>query len=80
MRASANTKRAVFAVRGMSCTTCALGIEKRLERVKGVESVSAGIMLNQVYVDYDDTKIDLEKVTEEIRKAGYASHVIRKAE
>ena len=37
-------------------------------------------MLNQVYVDYDDTKIDLEKVTEEIRKAGYASHVVRKAE
>ena len=72
------TKRAVFTVRGMSCTTCALGIEKRLKRVEGVEAVSAGIMLNQVYVDYDDTKTDLDRVTEEIQKAGYANHVVRK--
>ena len=71
-------RRAVFAVRGMSCATCARGIEKRLGKVEGVESVSAAIMLNQVYVDYDETKIDAERVTEEIRKAGYASHVVRK--
>ena len=74
----AKSRRVAFAVRGMSCATCALGIEKRLGKVEGVESVSAAIMLNQVYVDYDETKIDVERVTEEIRKAGYANHVVRK--
>ena len=76
--APSKTRRAVFAVHGMSCATCALGIEKRLGKVDGVESVSSAIMLNQVYVDYDETKIDAERVAEEIRKAGYANHVVRK--
>ena len=79
MSPSARTKRAVFAVRGMSCATCALGIEKRLGKVEGVEGVSAAVMLNQVYVDYDEAKIDADEVTEEIRKAGYANHLVRKS-
>lgn len=76
--APSKTRRAVFTVYGMSCVTCALGIEGRLGKVDGVESVSSAIMLNQVYVDYDETKIDAERVAEEIRKAGYANHVVRK--
>lgn len=72
------TKRAVFAVRGMECSTCALGIEKRLGRMEGVESVKAAVMLNEVFVDYDETKIDEERVTEEIRKAGYSNHLVKR--
>lgn len=74
------TKRAVFAVRGMSCATCALGVEKRLGKVEGVKSVSAAVMLNEVFVDYDEKKLDAEGVMEEIRKAGYANHLVRKSQ
>ncbi len=71
-------KRAVFGVRGMDCATCALGIEKRLKGVGGVESVKAAIMLNKVFVDYNESKIDASGVSAAIQKSGYANHLIRK--
>lgn len=63
----------------MECSTCALGVEKRLGKVEGVKSVRAAIMLNEVFVDYDEAKLDAERVTEEIRKAGYANHLVRRS-
>ncbi len=71
-------KRAVFSVRGMDCATCALGIEKRLKGVEGVESVKAAIMLNEVFVDYDESKVGAHGVSTAIKKSGYANHLIRK--
>lgn len=62
----------------MSCTTCALGVEKRLGKVDGITSVRAAVMLNEVFVDFDETKIDADRVTDEIKKAGYSNHLVRK--
>ncbi len=73
-------KRAIFSVRGMDCVTCALAIEKQVRKVDGIMDVKSAVMLNEVFVDYDDSKVDLSKVMEVIKRTGYANHLVRKAE
>jgi P-type Cu+ transporter len=72
------TSRAVFAVRGASCVSCALAIEKQIMRVEGVEGVKSSIMLNEVFVDYDVSKVGIKEITEAIRRTGYSNNLIRK--
>ena len=69
--------RAVFAVRNADCVTCALAIEKQVKKVEGVVDVKSAIMLNEVFVDYDETRVDVRKIMEAIRRTGYSNHLVR---
>ncbi len=71
------TKRAVFSVRGIDCVTCAIGIEKRLKKLDGVEGVGSATMLNKIFVDYDESRVGIPEIVEAIKKAGYSSHLSR---
>ncbi len=66
-------RRAVFSVRNIDCATCALAIEKSVGKLDGVEKVGAAVMLNKVFVDYDESKTDIAKITKRIRAAGYSN-------
>jgi copper chaperone CopZ len=68
-------RRAVFSVRNMDCVTCALGIEKRLKKLDGVESVKAAIMLNKIFVDYDESKVGIHEIKNAIKEAGYSNYL-----
>ncbi len=68
-------KRAVFSVRNIECTTCALAIEKRLRKLDGIEKVSSAIMLNKIFVDYDESKVGISEIMKTIEEAGYANYV-----
>jgi P-type Cu+ transporter len=72
------TSRAVFAVRGADCVMCALAIEKQVKKVEGVKDVKSAIMLNEVFVDYDESKVNISEINEAIRKTGYSNHLVRK--
>lgn len=79
MSAQKKTARAVFAVKGANCVTCGLAIEKQIGKVGGVKDVKSSIMLNQVYVDYDESKVDLETIMKAIGRTGYSNNLIRKS-
>ena len=68
-------KRAVFSVRNIDCTTCAIAIEKRLEKVDGIENVGSAIMLNKIFVDYDESKVGISEIKKAIKHAGYSNYV-----
>ncbi len=70
------TKRAVFLLRNIDCATCALAIEKRLKKVDGIEEVGSAIMLNKVYVDYDESKVSISQIKNAIKEAGYSNFMI----
>jgi Cu+-exporting ATPase len=71
-------KRTVFAVRDIDCATCAIRIEKRLKKVDGVESVGTAIMLNKIFVDYDESKVSISEIVRAIKEAGYSSYLNRR--
>jgi P-type Cu+ transporter len=68
-------KRAVFAVRNIDCTTCAVAIEKRLKKVDGIEAVGSAIMLNKIFVDYDESRVGISEIMKAIKEAGYSNYV-----
>ena len=76
---STKAARAVFSVRGADCVTCALAIEKRVRRIEGVKDVKSSTMLNEVFVDYDGSKVDIESLMEAIRRTGYSNRLVRKS-
>lgn len=75
---SAKAKRAVFSVRNIDCTTCALAIEKRLKKVDGIENVGSAIMLNKVFVDYDESKVRISQILQAIKDAGYSRYMTKR--
>jgi copper chaperone CopZ len=68
-------RRAVFSVRNIDCETCAIAIEKRLKKVDGIEKVGSAIMLNKVFVEYDESKVGIPEIKKAIKEAGYENFV-----
>jgi Cu+-exporting ATPase len=71
-------KRAVFSVRNIDCSTCAIAIEKRLKKVDGIERVGSAIMLNRIFVDYDESRVGISEILQAIKEAGYSSYLTRR--
>jgi copper chaperone len=58
-------------VEGMSCMHCQLRVKKAVEAVEGVQRADVNLQTKQVTVDYEEGKVNLEKVKAVIREAGY---------
>lgn len=67
--------RAVFSVRNMDCATCGVVIEKRLKKMNGIEGVGSAVMLNKVFVDYDESKVSISEIRRAIKDAGYSNYL-----
>jgi len=69
------TERALIAIEGMSCTSCASGIKAILKRTPGVISAEVSYERREAIVDYDADKTSREKIVEAITKLGYKATV-----
>jgi copper chaperone len=58
-------------VEGMSCMHCQLRVKKAVEAVEGVQRADVNLQTKQVVVDYEEGKVNLEKVKAAVREAGY---------
>lgn len=70
-----STKRAVFSVTSMDCVTCALAIGKKLRKLDGIKEVGSAVMLNKIFVDYDDSKVNIREIKRAIKDSGYSNYV-----
>jgi Cu+-exporting ATPase len=71
----AKESRLIVSVTGISCTVCAVAIEKQVKKIEGVDDVKTAIMLNKVFIDYDPTLIDSATIRKAIDKTGYKSYM-----
>lgn len=56
---------------GMSCASCAAGIQSSISKIKGVEKVSVNFATEKMYLSLDDFIINLQDIIHEIEKMGY---------
>jgi|WetSurMetagenome_2_1015567.scaffolds.fasta_scaffold13421_6 P-type Cu+ transporter len=56
---------------GMDCASCAMNISRNLKKQAGVVSTDVNYANKKAYVEYDETKIGLDKIKEVIKKTGY---------
>jgi copper chaperone CopZ len=70
-KSSGNHRNLVVKVSGMHCEGCANSIEKSLSKVSDVRNVKADLENARVRLEFDQDKIELEKIRRAIRKAGF---------
>jgi copper chaperone len=61
----------IIKVEGMSCMHCQVRVKKAVESVEGVHKADVNLQTKQVTVDYEEGKVNLEKVKAAIRETGY---------
>lgn len=64
-------KRIEFAVKGMTCASCELHIERELKKLPGVSFVKASYDQGSAIVEFDDKKVDKENIIAAVNSTGY---------
>lgn len=60
-----------YKVGGMTCASCAVSLESFLSPLKGVKKVSVNYPNQNVYIEYDQNQISVEKLKEKAAEIGY---------
>jgi periplasmic mercuric ion binding protein len=71
--AFATSQTVTLSVPGMTCSACPITVKKALQKVPGVENVSATFEPKEAVVTFDDRTITLDQLREATAKAGYPS-------
>ena len=69
---SEKTTKASIPITGMTCTTCAVTIEKGLAETPGVEKAAVNFGSEKATIAYNPDKVSLEQIKETISGLGYA--------
>ena len=65
---------------GMSCASCVGRIEKALQQVSGVESVSVNFASKRAVIEHSGQSVSLEQLVEAVEKSGYKAYSSQQAE
>jgi len=68
---SIGESRAVLALEGMTCASCAMRIEKGLKKVPGVLEASVNLATEQASVTYDPIRTGIEQMVQKVETVGY---------
>ncbi|MCM3737024.1 copper chaperone CopZ [Bacillus cytotoxicus] len=58
-------------VQGMTCNHCKMAVTNALTELEGVQNVEVQLQEGTVNVEYDEAKVDVEKMKEAIEDQGY---------
>lgn len=64
-------KKSVIRVEGMSCSHCENAVKKSVGALDGVTSVLVDLKGKTVMVEYEDSKVSLDRIKNEIEDQGY---------
>ena len=65
------TKRDSYLVEGMTCSGCERTVSKVVSNIEGVASAKADFGSSTVSVEYDPSKVTIDKIKEAVNKVGY---------
>ncbi|MDR5659288.1 heavy metal translocating P-type ATPase [Serpentinicella sp. ANB-PHB4] len=69
------TNKTTFNIEGMSCSSCALNIEKKLNKTEGVKQANINFAAEKAQVEYDKDKVNLDQLTDILQDLGYGAKV-----
>ena len=64
-------KTSVIEVRDMLSVLSVTGVEERIGKVPGVESVTVNFAAGNATVRYDETRLDIADIRSDVRQSGY---------
>ena len=66
-------KKIVLSIDGMTCSACSNGLEKYLNKQDGIETAVVNLVMANATIKYDEKKLDINKIEEFVKKAGFKS-------
>ena len=66
-------KKIILSIDGMTCSACSNGLEKYLNKQKGIINANVNLVLANVLVEYDETILDQTKIEKFVEEAGFKS-------
>lgn len=63
-------------IEGMHCASCAMSIDFDLEDLDGVRSVKTSYAKQESEVEFDEDKLTIEKILEQVQKTGYKAQLL----
>lgn len=70
-------KTEVFSVNGMTCASCVRRVEKVVQKLDGIHSVSVNLATNQAQVQFDPSMVEENDIVGKINKIGFEAKVKR---
>ncbi len=64
-------KKEILSISGMTCSSCANTIERKVGKIEGTVSAAVNFATEKLTVEFDENKVDVFRIKEEIKKAGY---------
>lgn len=65
------TKKESYLVEGMTCAGCERTVSKVVGNIEGVTSSKAELSSSTVTVEYDPSKVSIDKIKEAVNRVGY---------
>lgn len=62
-----------FDVTGMTCAACSARVEKAVNSLDGTDDVAVNLLKNSMKVDFDDTALTIDDITDAVEQAGYGA-------
>ena len=66
-------KKIILAIDGMTCSACSNGLEKYLNKQKGISSASVNLVMSNALIEYNEKLLNQEKIEEFVKQAGFKS-------
>ena len=66
-------KKIILAIEGMTCSACSNGLEKYLNKQNGIKSAVVNLVMANATIEYDEKKLNQEKIEEFVHNAGFKS-------
>lgn len=60
-----------FNIKGMTCTACAATIERRLDKLAGIDTVAVNFATEQMHISFDDAALSTGEILSAVKDAGY---------
>lgn len=60
-----------FNISGMTCGGCAASVQKALQAVDGVQSISVSLENQQAVISFDEAIVSVQALSEAIEDAGF---------
>ena len=59
-----------FKIKGLDCANCAAELERKIEKIEGIENVNINFLSERMDIEYDETKKEelIQKVKKTIKR------------
>jgi len=61
----------IMNITGMTCAACARAVERSVSKLDGVQSANVNLATEKLTVEFDESRVDVDRIKEAVKKAGY---------